>query len=113
MGRIFVMVYRPHRGKEQELIPILKSGYMLLRDRGYLTSRPPIMMQASNGCLLKIFEWKGKESMSSAEADLQVQEHWMRVSKVCDFEKPVNLEEFKQVFSEFEAIAWDDWDQPK
>ena len=91
MGRIVVMVYRPHRGKEHELIPILKSGYVLLKDRGYLTNRPPILMQASNKCLLKIFEWKGKESMISAEADPLVQEHWMRVSKICDFEKPANL----------------------
>lgn len=111
MGRIIVIVYRPHRGKEHELIPILKSGYVLLKDRGYLTNWPPIMMQATNKCLLKIFEWKGKESMISAEADPLVQEHWMRVSKICDFEKPANLEEFKQVFSEFETIAWDEWDQ--
>ena len=49
--------------------------------------------------------------MASAEADPLVQEHQMRTGKVCDFEKPFNLEEFKQVFSEFEAIAWDEWDQ--
>ncbi|MBP9925153.1 MAG: hypothetical protein KBF45_04125 [Cyclobacteriaceae bacterium] len=109
MGRIFLIIYNPHKGKEQELLSIVKSGYVLLIDGGYVTDRPPILMKAKNGNLLLIFEWKDSNSKEMAQADPAIQEQWKRVSKVSEFEKPDSLIEFSDVFPEFEAIPWDDY----
>ncbi|MBK7652924.1 MAG: hypothetical protein IPJ20_22280 [Flammeovirgaceae bacterium] len=46
MGRVFLIIYRPHKGKEQELLSTLKSGYAPLLAGGYVTDRPPILMKA-------------------------------------------------------------------
>ncbi len=109
MGRVFLIIYRPHKGKEQELLSTLKSGYAPLLAGGYVTDRPPILMKAKNGNLLMIFEWKEKESREKAQVDPAIQEQWKRVSKLSEFEKPDSLIEFQDVFPEFEAIPWDDY----
>ncbi|MBL7878115.1 MAG: hypothetical protein JNL53_20785 [Cyclobacteriaceae bacterium] len=111
MGRIFLIIYKPHKGKEQELLSTVKSGYAPMISGGYVTDRAPILMRATNGSLLLIFEWKQQDSQDKAQADPAIQEQWMRVSKLSEFEKPESLKEFRDVFPEFESIPWEDYAQ--
>jgi hypothetical protein len=55
-----------------------------------------------------IFEWKDDQMIMAAQIDPETQHHWMLLSKLCEFEKPMKLIEFQQPFSQFESIEWTD-----
>jgi hypothetical protein len=106
--RTFIIVYKPYKGREQELPPAVKASYLDLRESGYVTSDPPKVMKAKDSSIILIFEWKDEQMIRNAEADPLIQKHWMSLSKLCEFAKPMNLVEFQSPFSEFETIEWTD-----
>jgi hypothetical protein len=103
-----MIVYKPYKGKAHELLPAVKASYLDLRKGGYVTLQPPKLMKASEGSVILVFEWVDKPMMALAQAAPVIQEHWMALSKICEFEKAMNLIEFQQPFSEFETIEWID-----
>jgi hypothetical protein len=109
MSRAFMVVYKPYKGSELELLPAIKASYADLMKNGYVTSDAPKLMLATNGAIILLFEWKTHEMIDQAQADPQIQHHWMKLAKMCEFEKPMNLVEFQQPFSEFEVIEWSDF----
>jgi len=104
MRRTFMVVYKPYKGKDQELLPATKASYLDLRKGGYVTSQPPMLMKASDGSIILIFEWIEKQKNEEAQVDPVIQQHWMTLSKICEFEKAMSLIEFQRPFSEFETI---------
>jgi hypothetical protein len=108
MVRTFMVIYRPYKGKEEALLPAVKSSYATLREKGFVTSKPPHLMRAADNSIIIVFEWSHDKAQEAAQADMDIQEPWKALSKLCIFEKPVNLSEFQQVFPEFEAIPLDE-----
>lgn len=108
MGRIVVVVYRPFRGQEHEVLNIVRHHLPILRGEGFVTNRKPIVMRSHDGCIIEILEWKSREAIEAAHYNPAVQELWMRAAKCCEFGKPVDISEFGQPFSEFEAIDFDE-----
>jgi hypothetical protein len=108
MRRTFIIVYKPYKGREQELLPAVKASYIDLRKGGYVTSDSPKIMKAKDSSIILIFEWKDEQMIPNAQADPVIQQHWMTLSKLCEFAKPMNLIEFQGPFSEFETIDWPD-----
>jgi hypothetical protein len=108
MRRSFIIVYKPYKGREKELFSAVKASYIDLRKGGYVTMEPPKLMWAKDSSLILIFEWLSEQMIRTAEADPLIQKHWMVISKLCEFEKPMNLIEFQGPFSEFETIEWND-----
>jgi hypothetical protein len=104
MRRTFIVVYKPYKGREQELVPAIVASYRDLHQRGYVTAQPAKLMKAANGSIVMIFDWKDENMKNNAQADPVIQQHWMALSKLCEFDKPMNLIECQQPFSEFEAI---------
>lgn len=108
MRRTFMVVYNPYKGREQELLPAVKASYIDLRKGGYVTSEPPKVMKAKDNSIILIFEWKNEQMINDAQVDPLIQKHWMLLSKLCEFARPMNLIEFQEPFSEFETIEWTD-----
>lgn len=108
MSRTFIIVYKPYKGREQELLPAVIASYRDLLKGGYVTSTPPKLMKAVDGSIILIFEWKDEHMKNTAQTDPVIQQHWMLISKLCQFEKPMNIIEFQQPFAEFETIEWTD-----
>jgi hypothetical protein len=104
MGRVVIVVYRPFEGRQKELENLVRSHVDLLRNENLVTDRKPVIMRASDGCVVEIFEWKSKESIQEAHGNESVNRIWEKFNEVCNYEKPVNLTEFNDMFSEFEAI---------
>jgi hypothetical protein len=104
MSRTGIVLYRPRKGKEDELIRMIRDHFPFLRKEGFITSRKTMAMRTKDGCIMVVFEWVSMDSISEAEKHSGVQEIWMQVSKVSDFEKPSNLKEFQDVFPDFETI---------
>jgi len=109
MIRTFMVVYKPYKGREQELLPAVKASYTDLKKSEYVTPDVSKLMRSLNDSIILIFEWKSEEMISKAQVDPLVQDHWMKLSKLGEFERPMNLVEFQQPFPQFEAIEWTDY----
>lgn len=102
--RIVIVGYKPHSGKESELLTLCESHWDILNAENLVSQRRPIIVQAANGTVIEIFGWKSKEAMTSAHSDPNVLAMWNDYSKVCDYVPVNDLEEFKQLFAEFKPI---------
>lgn len=104
MSRTGIVLYRPWKGKEEELISMIRDHFPFLRREGFITNRKTMAMKTKDGCVMVVFEWVSGDSIGEAEKHSGVQKIWMQVSKVSNFEKPSNLKEFQDVFPDFETI---------
>jgi hypothetical protein len=104
MGRIVIVGYKPKLGKAEQLRALAKEHVDILRREGLVTDRPPIVMEAKDGTLVEVFEWKSKEAIDGAHANPRVLELWERYAAVCDYVPVGTLEEAGQLFSEFTPV---------
>ena len=101
MGRIVIACYRPKPGKEAELRALMKTHLPRLRSEDLVTDRPSILMEAEDGTVLEVFEWRSKAAIEAAHSNPRVLQMWDEYSAVCDY-VPVNtVEEASQLFAEF------------
>jgi len=104
LGQIVIVAYRPHEGKEEQLLDLVRQHLPVLREQGLATERQPVVMRAGNGVLVEIFEWKSAAAVEEAHANAAVQSLWDKFSKVCDYEVLANLPECQRPFSPFEPV---------
>lgn len=104
MAQIALIVYKPWKEKSAELVASLLHNIPVMRKLGLVTDREQIIAQAKDGSILQIFEWIGEESEEQAMAHPVVQEMWIRVSKMCDFQKPMAVAEFQEQLSKFDTL---------
>jgi hypothetical protein len=103
--RIVIVVYKPLKGKERGLEAIVSKHLEILKNENLVTDRLPIVMRSANGCIVEVFEWLSQQAIQSAHTNPEVLKLWNEFSAVCEYEKPVNVEEFNNFFSEFEPIT--------
>jgi hypothetical protein len=104
MSKIALVVYKPRKDKSQELVDALLTNIPVMRKLGLVTGREQIIAQAKDGSIIQIFEWVGEDSEEKAMAHPVVQEMWMKVSKLSDFQKPMAVAEFQEQLSKFETL---------
>jgi hypothetical protein len=102
--RIVLVVYRPLAGKELALEKLVADHLTVLNRQNLVTDRKPILMRARDGSIIEIFEWRSAEAIQSAHSNSEVGKLWEEFGKVCNYEKPAGLEEFHNLFSEFEPL---------
>jgi hypothetical protein len=102
--RIVIVVYKPLKGKEMALEAVVSKHLTILKNEKLVTDRLPIVMRSADGCIVEVFEWISQQAIQSAHSNPEIQKLWNEFSAVCEYEKPVNVEEFKNLFSEFEPI---------
>ena len=104
MGRITIAVYRPKKGEAQKLHQLVTRHLDVLRAEGLVTDRRPIVMESRDGTIVEIFEWKSGEAIQAAHNNPKVGELWAAFSAVCEYLAPVAVDEFHNMFSEFEPV---------
>ena len=104
MGRIVIVCYRPKPGKSAELLELMKTHVARLRAEGLVTSREPIAMQAEDGTVLEVFEWKSPEAIADAHENPAVHAMWAEYEQVCDYVAADEVPEIAQLFSEFTPL---------
>jgi hypothetical protein len=104
MGRIVIVAYRPKKGKEEQLLKLIHEHLPILKTQDMVTDRKPVVMKAADGTVIEIFEWKSAKAIEDAHSNAVVQALWMRFNEVCDYDIPVNVREFHDMFSGFEPI---------
>lgn len=104
MGQMVIACYRPHEGKEAELMERMREHMPVLRAEGLITERPPAVMRAADGAIVEVFEWKSAQAVESAHTNPNVLALWDRFGKCCDFVRLADLQEAQEMFPNFEAM---------
>jgi quinol monooxygenase YgiN len=104
MGRIAIVGYKPKPGKADALRELARGHVARLRAEGLVTAREPIIMEASDGTVVEVFEWESKQAIESAHGNPVVQAMWQEYAEVCDYIPVASIEEAKQLFSDFTPL---------
>jgi hypothetical protein len=103
LGNVVVAMYRPKPRKDAALRKLIAKHLPVLRKQKLATKRPAMLLQASDGTYLEIFEWVpgGAEKAHTNPAVLAV---WGPMHDVCDFVTLADLPESEGPFPHFRAV---------
>jgi quinol monooxygenase YgiN len=101
---VFMALYRPKPGKENELTEILKVHIPVLREEGLITERELLTLQAENGTIIEIAEWKSSEAIEKAHQSEKVMAVWNQIGALAELTNLSSLAEAKYPFPNFKAI---------
>jgi hypothetical protein len=104
MGRIVIAAYRPKKGQGEALRRLIVDHVPTLRAEGLVTDRAPITMEAQDGTVVEVFEWKSPAAIEAAHGNAAVQKMWGEYSEVCDYVPMGQVPEAAQLFSDFTPI---------
>lgn len=93
--------YRPHAGKEAELREILREHEPALRREGLITDFPFVQLQAADGTLIELFEWKSEAAKDAAHRSPVVWPIWERMMAAAEMVPLSSVEEAQRPFAGF------------
>jgi hypothetical protein len=105
MGLFVIVAYRPKPDKHAELKQAIRDHLVVLRQEGLATDHPPLVLQAKDGTMLEIFEWKSPDAIQEAHANPAVLALWKRFQDSCDYVNLSALEESSQLFPSFIPVT--------
>jgi len=103
-GRIVIACYRPKPGKQDALRQLMRDHVPRLRAQGLVTDRDPITMEAADGTIVEVFEWKSQEAIDAAHGNPAVLAMWGEYAEVCDYVPVGTVAEAAQLFSNFTPL---------
>ncbi|MDM5327355.1 antibiotic biosynthesis monooxygenase [Neobacillus sp. CF12] len=101
---VFMALYRPKPGKENELRDILKVHIPVLREEGLITERELLTLQAEDGTIIEIAEWKSSEAIDKAHQSDKVMSVWNQIGALAELTNLSSLAEAQYPFPNFKAI---------
>ena len=102
--RIVIVGYKPKAGKAEALRQLMREHLPILKQLNLVTDRPSIMMEAKDGTIIEVFEWKSKFAIEQAHKNPVILEMWGKYAQVCDYIPVGKVEETANLFSEFSAF---------
>lgn len=104
MGQFVIACYRPKAGQEKALRREISRHEPTLREQGLISDRSAYVMQAGDGIILEVFEWRSAEAVEAAHDNPVVQAMWDRFAACCDYVTLADLAESAQLFAHFEPV---------
>ncbi|SDT54646.1 hypothetical protein SAMN05216490_3979 [Mucilaginibacter mallensis] len=104
MGRIVIVGYKPKAGKAEALKVLMQTHVQRLRQEGLATDRESILMEATDGTIVEVFEWVSAEAIQSAHTNPAVLQMWGEYAEVCDYVPVGSLAEAGNLFSDFTPV---------
>lgn len=105
MGRFVIAAFKPKPGMQQQLHAVVEKHWRVLRAENLVTDRPSYAMEADDGTILEVFEWRSPEAIEQAHANLAVQALWAEFESACEYVPLSSLAESQHPFSEFRPLA--------
>jgi len=102
--KIAMAMYKPKKGKSEELKNILKEHLPTLRKMELITERPPLLLESENGTIIEIFEWTGDAAKDAAHKHPAIRVIWGKMMDICSFPSLKDLPEAKHSFPNFTRI---------
>ena len=103
MGRFVIVAYKPKPGQRDALAAAVEKHLRVLSAENLATDKTPYVMQAADGTVVEVFEWRSAEAISAAHKNPAVQALWGEFAAVCDYVPLASLAEAQQMFAEFDA----------
>ena len=103
-GHISIVAYKPKEGKTEALQELMRHHYLILKSQGLVTDRAPVMMEAKDGTIIEVFEWKSDSAVEQAHTNPEVLKLWGGYAEACDFIPIGQVEEAAHVFSGFKPF---------
>ena len=86
MSEVMVIAcYRPKRGKDNDLVDLVKNHLPVLRREGLVGDSPSLAGRARDGVIVEIFCWVSEDAIASAHQNPAVGAMWEEFAKVCDY----------------------------
>ena len=104
MGQMVIALFRPKPGKAPDLLACMRDHLPVLRAQGLATNRPSVVLRASDGTLLEVFEWVSQAAIDAAHTNPAVLALWQRYAACCDYITLNDLAEAKSLFPGFELV---------
>jgi hypothetical protein len=82
----------------------MKTHLSRLKQESLVTDRASIMMEATDGTILEVFEWISDEAIQNAHTNPAVLQMWGEYGEVCDYVPVGSLAEAANLFSGFEPF---------
>jgi quinol monooxygenase YgiN len=101
---VFMALYRPKPGQADELKEILKVHIPTLSEEGLITERELLTLQAEDGTIIEIAEWKSTEAIDKAHHSEKVMAVWDKISSVAELTSLSSLAEAQYPFPNFKAL---------
>lgn len=97
-------LYRPHPGKEAELLKLVARHCPTLRKLELITDRAPIVVRAADRTIIEVFEWRSEEIVKRAHEHPEVAAIWEALETVAETTTLASLAEAHEQFSHFEPV---------
>ena len=105
-GNFVIAMYRPKEGREAELREHIRGHLPTLRRLGLATEREALVLLASDGAYLEIFEWTSVESVEAAHTHPEVIAMWEDYRTACDFLSMSELADAGRPFPHFQPVLF-------
>ncbi|MGZ3753980.1 MAG: hypothetical protein ACXVAY_21075 [Mucilaginibacter sp.] len=105
MGRIVIVAYKPKPGKAEALKELTKTHVLRLLKEGLVTHRAPIIVEATDGTIIEVFEWLSADAIQGAHQNPEVHKLWAEYAEVCDYVPLNTVAETANLFAEFTAVS--------
>src|SRR5947207_15854353 len=103
--KIVIVAYKPKPGKEEGLREVMRTHLPTLKSQGLVTDRPSVMMEAKDGTIIEVFEWKSQAAIDNAHSNPEVLKIWGQYAEVCDYIPIGQVPEAANLFSSFSPFA--------
>lgn len=104
MGVMVIVAYRPRPGKQELLLELTNQHLHVLRGQQLATERPSYAMQAGDGTVIEVFEWKSKDAITAAHTNPVVLKMWEKYAEACEYVPLASVKECSDMFAEFLPI---------
>ncbi len=68
MSRCVIAAFKPKPGMQHALLAVVEKHWRVLQAQGLVTDRPRYAMQAGDGTIVEVFEWRSAEAIEQAAA---------------------------------------------
>jgi hypothetical protein len=106
MGVFVVGCYRPKPGREADLDRVAADHLPVLRAAGLATDRASVLLRATDGTLVEVFEWRSKEAIAAAHEHPDVLALWERYDACCEYVTLSDLPGATELWPEYRLVQW-------
>ena len=104
MGRFVIAAFKPKPGQQALLAKVVSKHWRILREQDLVTERARYAMQAKDGTVIEVFEWRSTEAIERAHTNPAVLALWAEFEEACEYVPLSSLAEAQHMFSEFEPL---------
>ena len=102
-GDMVIVAYRPKAGREETLARLVAEHVPSLRRWDLATDRPHLVMRATDGTVIEVFEWR-EGAVAAAHKDARVHGLWARFEEACTIIPLRDVAETAEMFATFVPV---------